>query len=76
MMADFTENLAGVHVWSPIDGEHTVCGDAFDAPSSEADWEDGPFLPTTKRVVTCRKCQAVILALRGVRTHQDTPHAD
>jgi hypothetical protein len=55
-----------VHVIHPIQGEHTLCGDAFDISSEpdEADcaWVDYPHGP-----VTCTKCTEVVMACRGVR---------
>lgn len=65
--SQFVENDKGVHIWCPLNGEFTLCGDAFDAPDSEDDWDEGPFVETRKRTVTCPDCIAVILACRGLR---------
>lgn len=60
----FLENAEGIHL---MHGEHTLCGDAWDAPETEADWEAGPFRKTTKRTVTCPRCIAIIRLCRYVR---------
>jgi hypothetical protein len=69
-MGRFTENRAGVHIWNPALSEHTLCGDAFDAPESEPDWADGPFVSTQRTTVTCPRCVAIIRGVQGVRTRQ------
>jgi hypothetical protein len=48
--------------------EFTLCGDAFDAPDTEQGWEDGPFVATDSKTVTCPKCVEIIRAVQGVRT--------
>lgn len=60
----FMEDLRGVHY---MDNEHTLCGDAFDAWSTESDWEGGEMKPTHKRTITCPECARLILDLRGIR---------
>lgn len=72
MNREFKENLDGVHVF---DSEFSLCGDAWDAPDTEADWEAGPFEKTRKRVVTCAKCVKVILFCRGIRVAADSSQA-
>jgi len=68
-MSAFVEYEGRVHLMSPTQaGEFTLCGDAFDAYSSE-DAPELQFKTTSKRVVTCRKCAAIIEACRGVKTH-------
>lgn len=67
---EFAENSEGVHVVTPLQGEHTLCGDAF-----EQDDHIGTegWMPTRKRVVTCHRCALVILACRGVRLGVNRP---
>lgn len=60
----FMEDNNGVHY---MDNEHTLCGDAFDAWSTESDWPDGEMKPTAKRTITCPECARLILDLRGIR---------
>lgn len=66
-MKEFKENLAGVHLMHALNGEFTLCGDAWGAHMSERDWADGELVATTKRVVTCARCCQVIDLCRGVR---------
>lgn len=67
-MKIFTENKAGVHLMDPIQGEYSLCGDAFDIDSeADVDEHDGRLKPTDKKVVTCKRCKAVIMMCRGVR---------
>lgn len=56
-MSDRLEDIRGVHL---LINEHTICGDAFDAPDTESNWEFGPFKETKKHVVTCIDCIRVI----------------
>lgn len=56
------ENDDGVHVTL---GEFTLCGDAFDAPDTEADVSS--FRKAKSRTVTCPRCVERVLACRGVR---------
>lgn len=67
MAKEFGENSDGVHLmW----GEYGVCGDAFDINAVDDATE---IKPTTKKVVTCRRCAQVIRECRGVRvlTNED-----
>lgn len=59
----FVENADGVHVEI---SEHTLCGDSFDIGSTEGE-ACGNTMPTTKRVVTCKRCAAIVMMCRGVR---------
>lgn len=59
----FLENKDGVHLML---GEFTMCGDSFDIAETESDFEEGHLAETSKRVVTCPKCKAVIIHCRGV----------
>jgi len=61
-MKDFGENKDGVHLMLY---EHSICGDAFDI-GSEPGQEN--IRPTSKRVVTCVHCIAVLTYCRGVKT--------
>ncbi len=63
----FMEDDNGVHV---MNDEHTLCGDALDAWLSERDWEDGEMKETKKKTVTCQKCIAIIVMLKGIRIKQ------
>jgi len=65
-MKKFTENAQGVHLMGAIQGEHSVCGLAFDAGAS-GDNEDGDLLSTNKTTVTCPNCIMEILNCREVR---------
>jgi len=66
-MAEFTENKAGVHVMNPIQGEYSLCGDAFDINSESDGDHDGGLARTQKKRVTCERCKEIILELRNVR---------
>lgn len=59
----FVENGDGVHVEH---GEFTLCGDSFDIGSTEGE-EAGDTRPTTRRRVTCVRCAAIVLMVRGVQ---------
>lgn len=63
--AKYVENMDGVHLVSPFD-DHTLCGDTMDGDDHPAVGIDPPW-STGKRVVTCRRCVAIILHCRGVR---------
>lgn len=66
-MASFVEAEGLVHLMSPLlGGEFTLCGDAFDLFTDEGGYEQKA---TSKRVVTCPYCAAVIDTCRGIRTH-------
>lgn len=68
MTREFVENDEGVHIMGIDQGfEFTACGWACDAPSSERDFEYGPFRSTAKKTVTCPRCIAVVEHYRGVR---------
>lgn len=66
-MRKFTENKAGVHLMNPIQGEFSMCGDAFDIDSEDNGTHDGPLLPSGKKTVTCERCKIIIMECRGVR---------
>lgn len=61
----FVEAEGFVHLVGALQGEHTLCGDAFDLDSDVPGYE---WKPTAKRVVTCPNCALVIEECRGVRT--------
>jgi len=63
--AEFVEAECKVHLVSPLQGEHTLCGDAFDLGTDEPGYE---WKPTSRRVVTCPNCARIIHECRGVRT--------
>jgi hypothetical protein len=69
-MSEFVENAKGVHLML---GEYTLCGDAFDAPLSEADWDEGPFEATSKTTVTCPDCAQIIFECRAVKFRRRNP---
>lgn len=72
MSKRFVEYEGSVHLISPImGGEFTICGDAFDAASSE-NMPELEQLPTTETVVTCPKCTLVIKECRNVMTSVKT----
>lgn len=66
-MPEFSENSAGVHLMNPIQGEFSLCGDAFDIDSEPDDDHDGGLVVTKKKTVTCERCKAIIMGCRGVR---------
>lgn len=66
MRREWVENDEGVHIMC---GEFTLCGDSFDAPETEDGWTIGPFVPTSKRTITCPRCAAVVTLCRGVRVN-------
>lgn len=57
-----------VHVISPLGGEHTLCGDAFDIDSEETEKDCAWVLLKRSATVTCPNCINVITVCRGVRT--------
>lgn len=67
MSAKFVEAEGFTHLVSPIQGEYTVCGDAFDLGSDEPGYE---WSETKKRIIDCPKCSQLILGCRGVRVKQ------
>lgn len=57
-----------VHLIQPGQGEHTICGDAFDADSERTDEEKKhAWKEVSHGPVSCPDCAAVILQCRGVR---------
>lgn len=66
----FVEAEGMVHLVNPLQGEHTMCGDAFDLASDidGYEWKD-----TIRRTITCPSCARVIQACRGVRV--DRPNS-
>jgi hypothetical protein len=69
-VAIFVEAEGLIHLESPIYGEYTLCGDAFDLASDEPGYE---WRKTDKRTVTCPQCAAVIRVARAVRTRVGDP---
>ena len=69
---DFVRTEDGIHLVSPLNGEYTLCGDAFDRDDSENE-PGAKWYPTTRRVLTCPKCVAVAMACRGVRCEAAEP---
>lgn len=65
------ENVDGIHLMSPVQGEYTICGDAFDGGSGIGESDLTEMHETEKTTVTCPKCVAVILGCRGVRIKQE-----
>lgn len=59
----FIENCDGVHLHHPT-MDFTLCGDTNDG-DTKVDIE--PLRNTNKRIITCPRCIAIILACRGVR---------
>ncbi len=55
-----------VHAESPILGEYTLCGDAFDLTSEEPGYA---WKPTKAKAVTCPQCAAVIQGVRNLKTY-------
>lgn len=71
MSKEFLENTEGVHL---MYGEFTLCGDSFDIAETERDGDhDGTLAKTTKHVVTCERCKAIIVYCRGTRVATSTP---
>ena len=60
----YMENKDGVHLTI---GEFTLCGDAFDEPYTEKDWEPGQFKVARHKPITCKRCASIIRTCRGVR---------
>lgn len=58
-----------VHVVNPLQGEHTLCGDAFDIDSEKGDEQRAwnPSKCKKEEVVTCTYCAMVIFACKGVK---------
>lgn len=63
-LGEFAENLDGVHL---MNGEFTLCGDAYDIAETEDDFQAGDIRPTKRRTVTCARCAEIIYLCRGVR---------
>jgi len=68
----FVEAEGFVHIVTPLQGEHTLCGDAFDLDTDVPGYE---WKPTRQRVVTCPNCARVIEECRGVRTRPPNHHS-
>ena len=61
----FVEAEGTVHLLSAINGEFTLCGDAFDLGDGvEQNYE---WKRTKSRTVTCPRCARQIVDCRGVR---------
>lgn len=58
-----------IHLISPLQGEHTLCGDAFDI-DSEDDEKECAWVPIKNGPVDCPNCSLVIRACRGVQLRQ------
>ncbi len=70
------ENEDGVHLLNPaMGGEFTLCGDAFDAHSSENAPGRKFNHATGTRRITCPKCVEIILACRGVKIKEMDLHS-
>ncbi len=63
----FEENSERVHIMSPLNGEYTLCGDAFDGFQDEMEGT----AKTEKRIVTCRDCIKIIDLCRGIKTKRE-----
>lgn len=63
MSKEFVEAEGLIHL---VDGEFTICGDAFDLASDEDDYE---WKATTSKTVTCPRCARIVELCRGVRTN-------
>ena len=61
---EFVEADGLIHLVNPIQGEYTLCGDAFDLASDEAGYE---WKKTKRKTVTCPSCARIILHTRSVR---------
>lgn len=58
----YMQNDEGVHI---MDGEFTLCGDAFDIGATEDDVSSlSPIAPT---VITCKRCVRIIKKCRDPR---------
>lgn len=65
--SEFVEYEGKIHLINPASGgEHTLCGDAFDAHQSE-NAPEREFKPTKHRTITCWMCGQAVLACRGVK---------
>ena len=70
MYREFGENADGVHL---MNGEYSLCGDAFDVGSGGLPGdEETDIVQTSKRTVTCPRCINIIRICRGVRTQEPT----
>jgi hypothetical protein len=67
----FMENADGVHFMNSVQGEFTMCGDAYNFQETEGLSPEMKLKPTRKRTVTCPKCCQLIAACRGVTIKQD-----
>ena len=65
MAREFVKNEDGVHL---MNGEYTLCGDAYDIAETESDFTAGTLAKTKERTVTCERCVAIIKLCRGVQT--------
>ncbi len=57
-----------IHLVSAINGEYTVCGDAFDGGLPIGEDNKSDWTKTAKSIVTCPVCVREIINCRGVKT--------
>lgn len=55
-----------IHLINPLQGEHTLCGDAFDIDSEPGN-ELQAWVERNQGPVTCGNCALVIKSCRGIR---------
>ena len=65
-MPYFVEAEGIAHMVSPVECDHTLCGDQFDM--DQVGWSR-----PAKRIVTCIRCATIIRECRGVRTNPSPP---
>jgi len=65
----FFENEHGIHLVSPYDSNVAICGSLRDGATDEIYGEEEllPARSTSRNIVTCPHCAAIVLACRGIR---------
>jgi hypothetical protein len=67
-MPDYVKAEGLIHMVNPIQGEFTLCGDAFDLASDVPGYE---WKARRRGPVTCQSCAAIVIECRGVRTRAE-----
>lgn len=70
-MSDYAKSVDGIiHGVDALQGEHTLCGDAFDIGDTEPGEGAHSWTEVKRGPVTCPNCIVVILACKRMRIKQ------